>query len=102
MRGPKKDYKYNCCSWTLFMVIHLSYFVIIAPYSLEISIFSAIFGLISFILFLLCQFSDPGIIPRAPLLRLLNNGRVPEKFRNPLGNDEIMDSDNQSKSMNSK
>jgi len=75
--GPREDFGFNCCAWLCILCPTVFYFAIVAS---EIGksvhpILPLLTGLLFFlvvILLLLTSCTDPGILPRQPLQRLLN------------------------------
>ena len=59
------------------------YFLLIAPYIINISVilfsFTACMFILTIVFSLLTTFKDPGIIPRYPILMAINNGVIPKK-----------------------
>lgn len=59
------------------------YFLLIAPYIINLSIilflFTACMFILTIVFSLLTAFKDPGIIPRYPILMAINNGVIPKK-----------------------
>lgn len=85
LKGPKTDWKSTWWYWISFMLVELLYFAILSPYLIiKVSYMMFCFNLImsiSTVLFsLVTSFKDPGIIPKYPILRAINNGIIPEKF----------------------
>lgn len=88
IRGPKSDNRAKYCYWIIFAAVKLLYFLVIAPYvCIHISYFLVIFTsgmfIMAIVFSIITSLSDPGIIPRYPILRAINNGIVPEKFAKP-------------------
>ena len=88
IKGPSKDAKAKYCYLIVFWIIQLLYFLIIAPFIfLKVSIILFAFTIwmliLTVVFSILTSIKDPGIIPRYPILKAINNGILPEKCAKP-------------------
>ena len=87
IKGPKSDSKAKYFYWIVYGLIQLLYLLIISPYMFKVSILLFTFNfwmlLLTISFSLMTSLSDPGIIPRYPILRAINNGVIPDKFSKP-------------------
>lgn len=83
--GPISDVAPFCCGWILMVGVSLFYGVFIAPelWLGELQIFpilSIIFFIFTMVFLILCNCTDPGIIPRRYIFEV--QGYVPKEFLN--------------------
>lgn len=93
IKGPNADRKAKYCYWISFSLIQVLYFSMIAPYlllkvSYLLFTFNLVILLATLIFSAITSYKDPGIIPKYPILKAINDGFIPEKFKKPSSDQE--------------